>query len=502
LLLVLGLALLSLAWLISDPPSAAPDEPAHYIKALGAGSGDLLGSPGHYATGLDNGPQLAFFNQLVRGFHVPANLAPPAPCFAHLPARSAACLTFSSNPPQTELSYIGRYGPFLYILPGLLMRAASDPERAYLLGRLGFAIVNLLVLAGALLLLRGPGAEPRLAGMLLAITPMVVFLSSSLNPSGPEICASIAFTALLLKQSQEGGRQNQLWIGIAAAGAVLALSRPLSFLWLFLALALLLALEGPSRLRARFRAGGRTALIAAGVDALAVLLAISWTVAFQHPVRAALTDLPGKLVASWNQVPELLLQAVGSFGWLDTPLPYAVYLLWLGLSGALVLLALLLAGWRERAVVIGILGATLVVLMAESVLVLMPTGFLLQGRYVLPAAVMAPLLAGEIVFRRRRRLPALPSRLGWALLAAAVAGQQLMAWLVNGHRFAVGSQGRLNFIMHPEWSPPGGWILCLVLALLGASALLAGGLGALRSRPAEDALRSREPVVAGDGMPG
>jgi hypothetical protein len=183
-------------------------------------------------------------------------------------------------------------------------------------------------------------------------------------------------------------------------------------------------------------------------------------------------------------------------------LPYAVYWLWLGLSGALVLLALLLAGWRERAVVIGILGATRVVLMAESVLVLMPTGFLLQGRYVLPAAVMAPLLAGEIVFRRRRRLPALPSRLGWALLAAAVAGQQLMAWLVNGHRFAVGSQGRLNFIMHPEWSPPGGWILCLVLALLGASALLAGGLGALRSRPAEDALRSREPVVAGDGMPG
>ena len=33
-LLVAGLALLSLAWLVSDPPSAAPDEPAHYFRMM------------------------------------------------------------------------------------------------------------------------------------------------------------------------------------------------------------------------------------------------------------------------------------------------------------------------------------------------------------------------------------------------------------------------------------------------------------------------------------
>jgi hypothetical protein len=501
-LLVAGLALLSLAWLVSDPPSAAPDEPAHYIKALGAGSGDLLGSPGHYATGLDNGPQLAFFNQLVRGFHVPANLAPPAPCFAHLPAQSAACLPTSSNPPLTELSYVGRYEPFLYILPGMLMRAARDTESAYLLGRLGFAILNLLLLGSAILLLRGAGAEPRLAGVLLAITPMAIFLSSSINPSGPEICASIAFTALLLKQSHEGGRHQRLWIGIAFAGAVLALSRPLSFIWLLLALSLLLALEGPERLRAMFRAGGRTALIGAGVDVLAVLLAIGWTVAFQQPARGSLGDLPARLLASWNQVPELLLQAVGSFGWLDTPLPHKMYWLWLGLTLALLLVAFLLAGWRQRAVLLGILATALAALMAESAVVLMPTGFMLQGRYVLPAAVMAPLLAGEIVYRRRQRMPSLAWALAWALVAAAVAGEQLMAWLVNGHRFAVGTQGRLNFIVHPQWSPPGGWVLCLLLAVLGASALLASGLGTLRWRQGEEAPRSAESMVGADRVAG
>jgi hypothetical protein len=88
------------------------------------------------------------------------------------------------------------------------------------------------------------------------------------------------------------------------------------------------------------------------------------------------------------------------------------------------------------------------------------------------------------------------------LLAAAVAGQQLMAWLVNGHRFAVGSQGRLNFIMHPEWLPPGGWIPCLLLAVLGASAVLASGLGTLRWRQGEEAPRSAESMVGADRVAG
>jgi hypothetical protein len=238
------------------------------------------------------------------------------------------------------------------------------------------------------------------------------------------------------------------------------------------------------------------------VGVLAVLLAIGWTVAFQQPARGSLGDLPARLLASWNQVPELLLQAVGSFGWLDTPLPHKMYWLWLGLTLALLLVAFLLAGWRQRAVLLGILATALAALMAESAVVLMPTGFMLQGRYVLPAAVMAPLLAGEIVYRRRQRMPSLAWALAWALVAAAVAGEQLMAWLVNGHRFAVGTQGRLNFIVHPQWSPPGGWVLCLLLAVLGASALLASGLGSLRWRRGEEAPRSADSMVGADRVAG
>ena len=31
------------AWVFSNPPGYGPDEPAHYIKALGAGHGEFFG---------------------------------------------------------------------------------------------------------------------------------------------------------------------------------------------------------------------------------------------------------------------------------------------------------------------------------------------------------------------------------------------------------------------------------------------------------------------------
>ena len=43
LLLALALTLLTASWLVANPPGAAPDETANYVKALGAGAGELAG---------------------------------------------------------------------------------------------------------------------------------------------------------------------------------------------------------------------------------------------------------------------------------------------------------------------------------------------------------------------------------------------------------------------------------------------------------------------------
>ena len=42
-LLAAGLALLIAAWVFANPPGAAPDERAHYVRALRAGSLELAG---------------------------------------------------------------------------------------------------------------------------------------------------------------------------------------------------------------------------------------------------------------------------------------------------------------------------------------------------------------------------------------------------------------------------------------------------------------------------
>jgi len=493
-LFALGLVLLVAAWAFSDPPSAAPDETVHYIKALAAGRGDLFGRPGSYPAGSESPTQLAYANVNTRAFDVPADMAPPDPCYAHLSARSAACLPHAfHSAPGPMLSYVGVYQPVAYLLPGLAMRLAADPWSAYVLGRLASAAQGMALLALALVLLGA--ARWRLAGILLATTPMVLFLASSLNPSGPELCSAIAFTAMVLAQAVQGGRDRRLWAGIAASGALLALSRPLSAAWVVLPPAMVIALHGPGTARRVIAAGGGPALAAVGVVAAAVLAAAAWTLAFQHPIGTGATSLPDTLRASLGEPLRLLREEVGSFGQLDAPLPDPAIGAWLALVADLAALAFAVSTWRERIVLAGTGAAVVAITIAESALLILPTGFALQGRYVLPAAVAVPVLAGELVHRHRDRVPVLVARAGWAVVLLGVATIQLLAWLVNAHRNAIGAAGRLNFLVYGDWRPPLGWWPWLALAALGAGLLVAGGAReAWPERPAAPGRRHRTAV--------
>ena len=91
-LLVAGYSLLVLAWVFSNPPGAAPDEPSNYVKAVAVGSGQFLGRPGDYpasagaAFGL-TGPRLARASLTTRWVQIPFRLAPEGfACDAFLPA--------------------------------------------------------------------------------------------------------------------------------------------------------------------------------------------------------------------------------------------------------------------------------------------------------------------------------------------------------------------------------------------------------------------------------
>ena len=123
------------------------------------------------------------------------------------------------------------------------------------------------------------------------------------------------------------------------------------------------------------------------------------------------------------------------------------------------------------------LGASVLIPVALFAAVFRPTGYGVQGRYVLPFAIAVPLLAGEIVFRHRDRLEPLNTRrlLGW--LAAIAAVVQAIAWFSNARRYAIGVDGSWWFLGRAEWSPPLGWWPWAVLACIGSILLfLAGAL--------------------------
>jgi hypothetical protein len=113
------------------------------------------------------------------------------------------------------------------------------------------------------------------------------------------------------------------------------------------------------------------------------------------------------------------------------------------------------------------------------------SGFDLQGRYVIPALSLVPLVAGEIVLRNRARRPSRHGR--WPAVAGIgfAAGFQLVAWWVAASH-AASDSSPFWFLDRATWTPPLGWwpwTLMAIAATLG-SAACAGALILTRGLPA------------------
>ena len=492
-LVVAAFLLLGTAWLVGNPPGAAPDEPAHYLKALAAGRGQLhLGRkpvPPPAAEPLSPAQRWLLTNsRLVR---VPAGLAPtPLACNAFQSEVSAGCLDEPASLAVTEAATsVGPYQPFTYVLPGLLMRLASEPESATRWGRLGFWLVSAVLLGLAVFLVWSPDDGGwSLVGLLVATPPMAVFMVSVLSANGLEIAAALCFGAALLRLARPGLPPGWAWAAAGGSGVLLALSRVTGVVWLGLLLLVVVALVGRAEARSVARRGARPALAAAIAVGGAVLGTAVWEVVVQPRPRRSLGAAVRGLPQELRELPDTYRQVVGVFGWLDAPMPDEAFWAWTALLVVLLVLALVAGSRRQRVVVVGLvfgsIAATVALATANR-----PTGFPVQGRYVLPVLTGVPLVAGEIVRANRERLPQLFRALAVPSFAAVTAAVQAVAWYYNGRRHAVGTGGPRWFLGREEWSPPLGWVPWLVVALSAALLLVAASLFARGT--------SRQPGSAG-----
>lgn len=467
-LVAAALPLLVLAWSMASAPFSGPDEASHYLRALSIAHGVLVGR--HVE---DPSPRLtpamqAFVNRDATAVFADAGEAPPGTgCIDGRPD-AHGCLVADPN---------GDYYPLAYLLPAAVLAVDHHPSSGGWATRVAAALPCMAFLFLAVVAL-WDGTLLSVAGLLAAVTPMVLFVCSVLNPSGLVTAACLALIAALIRLGRDDGSGGRwLWALIAGSGACTILSWQAGPAFVAIAFVAVEALFGHRLLPAR---GSRRALVVVGGVLAAALVA--WVIygaasGVGHS-QVRFSPVIGALRAGVDQLLAVAHGAIGNFGDLTISLPAWVVGLWLAVVAGLAVGGFWCADRREWIVLAGTIAIGTLFPVLSYAWVYRQSGFALQARHVLPVLVLIPLVAGEIV---RRHRPA-GAEAAAAAAVALLAGLQAFAWFDNARRSA-GSSG-LDFLDHPRFVPPAGpWIWVLV-AGLACGLLAAAPAGAFPRRRA------------------
>jgi hypothetical protein len=503
------------AWSAATPLLAAPDEPSQIVKAASVVRGKLtaecyyLGTTCTNNTTSANGLELGLpsFWALVRAPDVADNGANSQICFKNgksdgLGSLSASCAR-SLNSPATPYeitggynrnasTYQARYPPLYFAIVGLPSLFSGSTIDVYLM-RLVSALLSAIFLAIALTAAVVYSRNRALVGgIVVAATPMVFFLAGVVNASGLEISSAIALwtTGAILVTERLASPPPGLVAMLGLSAATMALSRPLSPLWLVLdGVVLLTFAERAPLLRAL---ATRAVQVCLTLVAVLGVLAVGWIVT-EHATDLYLglnAGVPGSVSTltivgtAFRHNTYYLPDMIGIFGWFDTYAPGLTYVIWYAFVAILAVVAALRS--RRVGILIAAFGVAIVLLP-----VLIETshahvdGYTWSGRDLLPFALGLPILAAASLgaHRRRNLSDQLVRRtVSGAIILAAVA--QFAAFYEALRRYAVGTHGAIfGFLLHPEWHPAIGIFGSLGLEVVALVALSLTYRLALRADP-------------------
>jgi hypothetical protein len=484
----------AIAWAVATPLGGSPDEPAHIIKAASVARGQFIGEPTDQPA--------------VRSVQVPEGIATAAqwPCYAFAPATPASCLLHVVDGADLERAETsaGLYNPTYYLLvgwPSLL----TDNTSAAVIGMrvVGGILVSFFLAAGFSALHRLNPNRVTAFGLAAAVTPMVLFLASAVNPNGLEIATGFALlSSLLLVLGRVPLVRRWPWlILIGASGVLLAQTRGLSPLWMAVIAAVAVIVTPWAQVLRELRRW--PVIVTIAVLGLGVLAAVGWT--FATGSLGSMGNFPGATDSPRRAFLIMLFRTFdpglfGYFGWLDTPAPAFVLAFWSFLAFAIVLAAVVVArGRRTWGLAVAVVALLVVPAVVQAASV-QSSGYIWQGRYALVAyatlvalatAVAASALPASTPFpdRWRRRL------VGW--IAGLVVLGQTWALFATFQRY----QGGIavdQVILHPVWTPPGGlflWLAVIALATGFAAWAAVAGTAPIDRAPADDADAEPEVVI-------
>ena len=455
-----------LVWLWATPLWTAPDSPAHVMRALSVGSGELVAKPG---PATDAGAYTAY-TTVPRAV---LDSASSAGCTAFQPTVPAACLAPVTDAEGTArfVNPAGQNNPAYYLAVGWAT-SLLHPDAAVLAAHVLAALWASLFLAWgitAALWSRRPAVTTTV--VLLTATPSVLYFAAAVNPNGLEIAAAIGMTAsamTLLHRPEDLGRTMLRRASIAASAMVL--SRVMAPLWVIVLAVAFAALAGPTVWR---QLRQRRSWVWLALPVVAGLVSVAWTRATGF-LSAVQTDYADN--SWWTNIglarqriePGAWREQLGTFGWLDTAGPSNIeYTLYAGALFVVVILALLVATRREAVTLLLLLGAAYALPVLLQASQWNHLGPVWQGRYSLPVTVIPLIVAGYAIAGR----PVLPARYPAALGSAAAVAAVFHLWMLKTllHRNVAGTSSPSAF--DGPWEPFGSAELVMtlyVLVVLGA----------------------------------
>ena len=475
---ILGVLFLALqaAWSFASPPGFRSDEPSHITKAAGLVRGQLIGTTG---TNLIGRPA-------NRTFEVPQTYASESlQCTKKLSANApAGCMGSLKNLPRTvsSESYTGRYPPLYYALVGVPSLFGTS-QWLVIAMRLVSSALNavMFALAGAVALC---WLRSRLVGVgtLLVASPMILYLTSAVNPNGLEITAALAgwVCGLALMERAEERPSHLLLALFTASLAVSASMRALSVLWVLMILGTLV-LYRPAAWRSLWRS--RSVRVGAVIlGAVMVIDLVYVVVAKAYLLRRA--D-PSRVVAPGSPFFEHLKvalkgftgyrgygsQLIGIHYGFASPIFFRVLI---GLAlGVMILGGLFFAAQRGRLIIIGILLASAfasIVIPLKNQLGVGDPGNTWNARYVMPYLVGALVISAYEVARR--------SQLDRSWVPFAIAGAMSIGTLMGLYTTLVrqmiglGHGWNVFATVADGWHPPIPVAAVLALGLAGTAGLV------------------------------
>ena len=466
LMFVLLLALMG-TWAVATPRFAVPDEPAHLFKAYGTAHGEALGTV------------VEGFAPTIRLFRVPAEMGTPQlpdyrglNCYFGYPEVPANCAVGSGGPAISTAAVVP---PFWYVIVGGGARLIGGANRIVAYRLVNAALCSVLF-AAAFMFVRASRRRRFSPLLLVALTPITLFLAGGVQPSGFEIAAFALLWALSLLTDHPRAATATGGFLVGGLFAAVLLSRFGAVLAVGSATAVVLILFGR---RGVMRFLNRRFLVPLlGTTAAAIVALAAWS------KFAGATVHDSRVASDWTRwhvirytvgaLPEIARQIVGVLGWLDTGLPYGAYALY-GCFTVLLLAGVALSRNRRLiAAAVALVAALAVVPVVVNVISAPTAGLIWQGRYSVPLFLGLGVLGmfgwGEYTDQPGRTRCIVPVRVAACI---CFAGAEILGFWQMLRRFTVGAHGKIWLTGTLPWQPSSAPMILIAANLAFATALCA-----------------------------